>query len=185
MRIPPALVLPGGGVSATHQVGAIACTALASLCRRQWRGYSTRQGLGRLLFFVALLLALALGSNPAVARQEVPERASGLVGEIAFADLPRQARDTVALIQGGGPFPYRKDGSVFQNRERRLPWRPRGYYSEYTVRTPWERDRGARRIVAGKGKTGNSATSGEYFYTDDHYETFRRIVLPATEKVSK
>jgi ribonuclease T1 len=35
------------------------------------------------------------------------------------------------------------------------------------VKTPGERTRGARRIVAGKG--------GEMFYTDDHYNTFRRI----------
>ena len=97
------------------------------------------------------------------------------VPEVALAQLPIEAVQTLDLIKRGGPFPYRKDGTVFQNRERRLPAKPRGYYREYTVRTPWERDRGARRIVAGKGETGDPATSGEYYYTDDHYETFRRI----------
>lgn len=121
---------------------------------------------------LALSLTLALlGSVSAVqARQEAPA-----IGEIRAKDLPREARETLALIKRGGPFPYRKDGTVFQNRERRLPMQPRGYYSEYTVRTPWERDRGPRRIVAGKGATGDPATSGEYYYTDDHYDSFRRI----------
>jgi ribonuclease T1 len=99
----------------------------------------------------------------------------GAVGDIARADLPREARDTLALIRKGGPFHYRKDGSTFGNREGHLPRRPRGYYTEYTVRTPWERDRGARRIIAGKGESGDPATGGEYYYTDDHYNSFRRI----------
>lgn len=121
---------------------------------------------------IAAAIALATTLVPAAsAAREAP----GVVGEIRAADLPPQARDTLALIRRGGPFPYRKDGSVFQNRERRLPIRPRGYYREYTVRTPGERDRGARRIVAGRGSSGDPATSGEYWYTGDHYETFRRI----------
>ena len=90
---------------------------------------------------------------------------------IAHADLPREARDVLALIREGGPFRYDKDGTVFRNRERLLPSRPRGYYTEYTVRTPGVRNRGARRIVAG----GEPRTSGEYWYTDDHYQSFRRI----------
>lgn len=102
-------------------------------------------------------------------------RGTGVVGEVALADLPREARDTFALIRKGGPFPYRKDGTAFGNREGHLPRQPRGYYTEYTVRTPWERDRGARRIVAGRGAHGDPASSGEYYYTDDHYNSFRRI----------
>jgi ribonuclease T1 len=98
-----------------------------------------------------------------------------VVGEVALAELPREARETLALIRKGGPFPYRKDGTTFRNREGHLPSMPRGYYTEYTVRTPWERDRGARRIIAGRGTSGDPATSGEYYYTDDHYNTFRRI----------
>lgn len=121
---------------------------------------------------VLLLVVLSLAIGGASARDE---RVPSSIGQIALADLPLQARETLALIKRGGPFPYRKDGSTFQNREKRLPWRPRGYYREYTVRTPGSRDRGARRIVAGKGETGRAASSGEYYYTDDHYESFRRI----------
>lgn len=92
---------------------------------------------------------------------------SACAGEIAVADLPPEARQTLALIKAGGPFPYRRDGASFHNRESRLPARADGYYREYTVKTPGARDRGARRIVAGRG--------GEYYYTQDHYRTFRRI----------
>ncbi len=86
---------------------------------------------------------------------------------IAAAQLPAEARDTLARIRSGGPFPYPQDGAAFGNRERMLPPRERGYYHEYTVPTPGARDRGARRIVAGRGE--------QYWFTDDHYRTFRRI----------
>ena len=89
------------------------------------------------------------------------------LAEVDAATLPKEARETLALIRSGGPFPHQKDGSVFGNRESLLPKRERGYYREYTVRTPGARDRGARRIIAGRG--------GEYYYTEDHYRTFRRI----------
>lgn len=78
-----------------------------------------------------------------------------------------KVEETLRLIERGGPFPYAKDGTVFSNREGRLPSHPRGYYREYTVPTPGASNRGARRIVRGKG--------GETYYTRDHYETFRRI----------
>jgi ribonuclease T1 len=121
-----------------------------------------------------LLLALLLAAcGPAGSAREAPAR--GLQGEVAIDQLPREAVDTLASIRKGGPFPYRKDGTVFGNREGHLPRRPRGYYSEYTVPTPGSRDRGARRIVAGRGTGGDPATSGEYYYTDDHYNSFRRI----------
>jgi ribonuclease T1 len=90
------------------------------------------------------------------------------VPEARTGSLPAEARQTLALIKAGGPFPYQRDGSVFSNREGLLPKRERGYYREYTVKTPGAKDRGARRIVAGRG--------GEYYYTDDHYRSFRRIV---------
>jgi ribonuclease T1 len=88
-------------------------------------------------------------------------------GEIRVAALPPEARATLALIKAEGPFPYPQDGRTFHNREKRLPLEERGYYREYTVRTPGARDRGARRIVAGRG--------GEYYYTADHYRSFQRI----------
>jgi ribonuclease T1 len=100
---------------------------------------------------------------------------SGRIGTVELDRLPTEAVQTLLLIQRGGPFPYRKDGTAFQNRERRLPQQPGGYYREYTVPTPGSPDRGARRIVAGKGATGDVRTSGEYYYTGDHYRSFRRI----------
>jgi len=96
-------------------------------------------------------------------------------GDIPATALPREAQSTLALIKAGGPFVYAKDGSVFGNREKLLPPRPRGYYREYTVKTPGARDRGARRIIAGAGAAGDARISGEYYYTDDHYNSFRRI----------
>ncbi|MFN8483362.1 MAG: ribonuclease [Anaerolineae bacterium] len=83
-------------------------------------------------------------------------------------DLPPEARKTIALIEKGGPFPYSRDGIVFENREGRLPKKPSGYYHEYTVDTPGSADRGARRIITGQ--------NGEMYYTDDHYDTFVRVV---------
>lgn len=93
-------------------------------------------------------------------------------GSIALAELPPQGRTTYALIREGGPFPYDKDGSVFGNRERLLPAQKRGYYREYTVRTPGSRDRGARRIVCG----GKPRMPDACYYTSDHYASFREIV---------
>jgi ribonuclease T1 len=82
--------------------------------------------------------------------------------------LPKEALETIALIRKGGPFPYERDGVVFQNREKLLPARERGWYREYTVKTPGAKTRGARRIVAGR--------DGTLYYTDDHYRSFRRIL---------
>ncbi len=124
---------------------------------------------------LTFLLALAgfCFNLPALAREA---STSGKIESILLADLPPEARQTLDLIKRGGPFPYpRKDGSTFGNFEKRLPERPRGYYREYTVPTPGSRDRGARRIVAGSGRSGNVARSGEYYYTHNHYRSFRRI----------
>ena len=128
-----------------------------------------RQGLA---FRLALLLTLAWACGfSAQAREHSP---AGTIAAVALAELPAEARHTLALIQRGGPFPFpHKDGSTFGNFEQRLPIAPRGYYREYTVPTPGSADRGARRIIAG-GCQG-VATSGEYYYTGDHYRTFRRI----------
>ncbi|OGA90804.1 MAG: ribonuclease N [Burkholderiales bacterium RIFCSPHIGHO2_12_63_9] len=91
---------------------------------------------------------------------------------ISVAQLPPQGRETYSLIRQGGPFPYDKDGTVFGNRERLLPAHKRGYYREYTVRTPGARNRGARRIVCG----GKPRTPDACYYTSDHYASFREIV---------
>lgn len=83
------------------------------------------------------------------------------------AAFPPEVFETIVLIESDGPFPYSRDGAVFMNREGLLPQRERGYWREYTVPTPGESDRGARRIVAGRG--------GEIYYTADHYRTFVRV----------
>lgn len=95
-------------------------------------------------------------------------------GEIHVSALPPEAQHTLALIMKGGPYPYDKDGTVFGNREGRLPKQRRGYYTEYTVPTPRVNHRGARRIVAG----GASGRLVEFYYTDDHYQSFKKIEIP-------
>ena len=107
----------------------------------------------------------------AAAYQPTPGQLTG-VGQnglpvIAVTELPAEARDTLRTIKQGGPFAYPRDGAVFSNFERVLPKRPRGYYHEYTVKTPGIRNRGTRRIIRGE--------VGEYYYTADHYQTFKRI----------
>ncbi|WP_454697645.1 ribonuclease domain-containing protein [Arthrobacter humicola] len=87
---------------------------------------------------------------------------------VPASSLPPEARETLALIARGGPYPYSRDGAVFSNFERLLPRKPSGYYKEFTVRTPGESDRGARRIVVGE--------SGDKYYTPDHYESFFHIL---------
>jgi ribonuclease T1 len=129
---------------------------------------------------IGLPLALLIGFAAFVQVQaelpiELAARSSDLatqskirsIGTIAVGDLPSEAKATLKLIKHGGPFPYPKDGTIFNNREGRLPARMRGYYKEYTVKTPGRRDRGARRIIAG--------ADGEFYYTDDHYNTFKLI----------
>ncbi|WP_405838081.1 ribonuclease domain-containing protein [Streptomyces sp. NBC_01518] len=113
-----------------------------------------------LLVCLAVLLPVGCSSSTA---------ASGTgTATVKLSQLPAEARQTVALIDKGGPFPYAKDGVVFGNYEKLLPEQKRGYYHEYTVRTPGSRDRGARRIVTGQ--------DGEIYYTDDHYKSFRTVL---------
>ena len=132
-----------------------------------------RSRLAALLFallatlFVGISSAEAVSAAPAVAEQNSCGNLAGFT-HTTLAALPKEATTTYNLIQSGGPFPYPKnDGVVFDNREGILPACASGYYHEYTVPTPGASNRGTRRIITGKG--------GEYFYTGDHYATFKVI----------
>jgi ribonuclease T1 len=121
---------------------------------------------------VAVLMGLGLvvgaGFADAVVAREAPAPGS----TVDLSALPPQAQATYRLVLAGGPFPYSKDGVVFGNREQLLPRQARGYYREYTVKTPGAKDRGARRIVCG----GLPPKAPEAcYYTDDHYASYRRI----------
>ena len=122
------------------------------------------------------IVACALGAAVVLAPAGVGARQwqdTPVSSPIALAELPKEGRATYALIHEGGPFPYDKDGSVFGNRERQLPAKKRGYYREYTVRTPGVAHRGARRIVCGGLQP---QTPDACFYTGDHYNSFQQIV---------
>ncbi len=124
-------------------------------------------------FAIFALNLLPTGSVPTIEwlSQANAKESPKFANEIASKELPAEAQAVLAQIKRGGPYRYKKDGSVFSNRERILPKQARGYYTEYTVKTASSKDRGALRIVAG----GNPQTSGEYYYTDDHYSSFKRI----------
>ncbi|WP_255770070.1 ribonuclease domain-containing protein [Pseudarthrobacter sulfonivorans] len=110
--------------------------------------------------------APATGPAHVPAPAAVPTNPSALPA-IRESALPAEARKTLALIRKGGPYSYSQDDQAFGNFERVLPRQASGYYREYTVPTPGESDRGARRIVAGAG--------GEKYYTQDHYDSFKFI----------
>lgn len=117
------------------------------------------------LLVLAVLVAAVLWGSGRVGSSsdgEAPDVAQGPV-----AGVPVEARETLALVDAGGPFPYARDGAVFMNRERLLPQRQRGFWREYTVPTPGGSDRGARRLVVGR--------DGSVYYSGDHYASFRRV----------
>lgn len=131
----------------------------------------------------ALVAAAILFPAAALARGDAPRAA-----EIRLQELPPEARQTLQLIGRGGPYPYERDGITFNNYEKRLPLKPRGHYREYTVVTPGLKHRGARRIVVGCERArpqprpervlwlAHCSDGGEFYYTADHYRSFRRIV---------
>jgi ribonuclease T1 len=122
---------------------------------------------------VVCKLALALNLVGALVAGTAQAKGPAPAPTVALSVLPREAQETEQLIRKGGPFPYSKDGSVFGNRERLLPPKTRGYYREYTVRTPGLRHRGARRIVCGGARP---VDPDACYYTEDHYASFRLIV---------
>lgn len=132
-----------------------------------WPGVNPTIRLVLLAGFIAVT-----GLNPDVVQAKGPVSA-GQADTVTVTQLPPQGQAMVALIYQGGPFRYDKDGTVFGNRERILPAKNRGYYREYTVKTPSERTRGARRIICGGLKP---TAPDACYYTDDHYASFRKIV---------
>lgn len=125
-----------------------------------------------LLVLAAVVVALLLWNRHVPTPSAAPDHGAAVAtGDALPAFLPPEARDTLALIARGGPFPHRQDGVVFGNYEGLLPKEPRGYYHEYTVTTPGARNRGTRRIITG----GTPPTV--YYYTGDHYRSFRRFTL--------
>ncbi len=129
------------------------------------RMVSARFILHFLFFLFAMLLALVSVQTYADALGSYNDREMRV---IAVSALPLEGRETLHLIKQGGPFSYARDGVIFSNFEKRLPKRERGYYREFTVKTPGVRNRGARRIVCGQPV--------ECYYSADHYQTFRRIM---------
>lgn len=127
-------------------------------------GFPTLGGLTQAAAVCLLGISFLLATGTIAARSPATES----FDVVSAADLPEEARETLALIKQGGPFPYSRDGVVFANREGRLPTASHGTYREYTVTTPGRRDRGARRIIA--------AGSIQFWYSADHYRSFRRIV---------
>jgi ribonuclease T1 len=131
-----------------------------------------KSGTGWRLVLTVVLTVLGTGFSPAMVQAKGPAIDSRM-STVGIDALPVQGRKVVKLIYQGGPFRYEKDGTVFGNREKLLPASNRSYYREYTVQTPGERSRGARRIVCG----GFVPTVPDAcYYTDDHYASFRRIV---------
>jgi len=120
----------------------------------------------------ALSALLLTGLSGGAQAKEAAPTTTPALAEIQLSELPVQAQETHRLILAGGPFPYAKDGVVFGNRERLLPRKARGFYREYTVKTPGARTRGARRLICG----GTPPTAPEAcYYTDDHYASFKRV----------
>lgn len=122
-------------------------------------------------FALGLLIPFLISTGSGKAFALKATEASEPAVEVRLAALPSEAKAVIVLIRKGGPYPYPKDGVVFGNREKILPKQARGYYTEYTVKTPGERTRGARRIVVG----GEPRASTELYYSDDHYQSFKRI----------
>ncbi|MEQ1773225.1 MAG: ribonuclease domain-containing protein [Burkholderiales bacterium] len=123
-----------------------------------------------LVYILAAMMLLLAPAGASAQREGAPqrERVQASLADVSVKALPPEARDTLRLIEKSGPYPFDRDGIVFGNFEKRLPIKERGYYNEFTVKTPGVKHRGARRVVTGKG--------GEKYYSDDHYKTFKRIV---------
>jgi len=136
--------------------------------RRCLKGFVVQMGFSKLVL-TGWIVALGLTGVSVQAKEWGP---AGIDVTVALTQLPPQGQETYKQIRQGGPFAFEKDGVVFGNRERLLPTNKRGYYREYTVKTPGSHNRGARRIVCG----GPVTEPHDCYYTADHYASFRKIV---------
>lgn len=151
--------------------GPDACAMLRGVSRHRWLAAAI---LG--LLVLAGCAATGTSGTTVASTAEEPVPAASLapaepttdLPTTTLAQLPAEAIETLELIESDGPFPFDQDGATFQNREGILPKQPSGFYREYTVATPGEDDRGARRIVTGK--------DGSRFYTADHYASFHEVI---------
>jgi ribonuclease T1 len=124
------------------------------------------------------LLWLAVASLAALA-------GTAAAGALHVSELQQEARETLAIVQRGGPFPYERDGTVFGNYERLLPLERRGYYREYTVPTAGLAHRGTRRLIVGCERVRSAPRTFDgcsgaphVYYTDDHYRSFHQVLVP-------
>ena len=125
---------------------------------------------GLAILAMVVIACTSSGSPPAPTRPASPAAELGAPAGMPIVTLdalPTEAAATIAAIQADGPYAYRQDGATFENREGHLPAAPKGFYREYTVPTPGEDDRGARRIVTG--------ADGSMYWTADHYDSFAWI----------
>jgi len=74
---------------------------------------------------------------------------------------------TLERIDQGKKLSFPHDGTVFGNRERRLPRQARDHYREWVHPTKGLSGPGPQRVVTGQNR--------EIYYTPDHYETFKKI----------
>ena len=137
-----------------------------------FKSFSLRRQSLNFAAITAVSLGLLWGSCTILVHAKTSTEAV-VTAPIALQELPKEGQETYRLILQGGPFRYEKDGVVFGNRERLLPKAERGFYREYTVRTPGVKSRGARRIVCGGEKP---SLPKQCYYTQDHYASFREIV---------
>ena len=113
----------------------------------------------------------AIDSSSSDGNPDITHQIPGMVirdqsGDVAFRGTV-DLSDSIERIQSGKKLRFPNDGSVFQNREKRLPAQPAGYYREWVHPTPDLDGPGPQRIVTGQ--------EGEIYYTPDHYRTFRRL----------
>ncbi|MDO8804445.1 MAG: ribonuclease domain-containing protein [Elusimicrobiota bacterium] len=119
-------------------------------------------------------------------RAVAPAPGRDFTPKIEDASRIKSIMKLVADIYSGKPLPYPQDGSIFKNKEGKLPVQPAGFYKEYTLLTgsaphtvviggttyqvaPDLSARGSERIIIGGGE--------KIYYTPDHYAHFIQLTV--------